>query len=389
MATKFAKPRLILHFDINKTIVMLDPVGGKTLDDMINSLLSECAWGKVSAMKWTPTSPAIPSFTPPDEGLRSYGEFVEDILHRSEGTLEERKQAKEKRRILKASFTAQGAPGEMYRDHFHRLRRCLSLPHSCLDAMKSVLHTAEAGTYFLIPAFFTVLNALVAAKRDFRVVFRTFGTDLDDVIEEMNLFCEGKHPAYPEARADGTNHTPDLRFLSPLQKGTFFRKAESPDDTYLLFNTVDLDALQRAVKVSDSNPAPCCPDKPVPVHQSIQGVYDGLLSSLSQYQSLALRDCFAWWFANGESDDSGKVLLLDPSAADDHHIFFDDNVERNRLHIIDPRNVRTGEPLPYKDVINVHVVRSNPYEAITNPNYFVNEIAKCEEAFQSRTQLGL
>jgi hypothetical protein len=34
--------------------------------------------------------------------------------------------------------------------------------------------------------------------QDFKVVFRTFGTDIKDVVHEMNLFATGQHPLFPE-----------------------------------------------------------------------------------------------------------------------------------------------------------------------------------------------
>ena len=34
-------------------------------------------------------------------------------------------------------------------------------------------------------------------KRDFTVIFRSFGEDIPAVIEEMNLFCTGQHPQFP------------------------------------------------------------------------------------------------------------------------------------------------------------------------------------------------
>ena len=36
---------LVLHFDINKTIVMSDSVTGTSADNMVNALLSEVCWG--------------------------------------------------------------------------------------------------------------------------------------------------------------------------------------------------------------------------------------------------------------------------------------------------------------------------------------------------------
>lgn len=36
--------------------------------------------------------------------------------------------------------------------------------------------------------------------REFTLVFRTFGADVAEVVEEMNAFATGQHPCYPEAR---------------------------------------------------------------------------------------------------------------------------------------------------------------------------------------------
>lgn len=34
--------------------------------------------------------------------------------------------------------------------------------------------------------------------QDFKLVFRTFGSDITDVVKEMNLFATGQHPLFPE-----------------------------------------------------------------------------------------------------------------------------------------------------------------------------------------------
>lgn len=34
--------------------------------------------------------------------------------------------------------------------------------------------------------------------RDFTIVFRSFGADVADVVEEMDAFATGQHPSYPE-----------------------------------------------------------------------------------------------------------------------------------------------------------------------------------------------
>lgn len=41
------RARLVLHVDINKTILISDQATGQSCENMINVLLSECAWGRL------------------------------------------------------------------------------------------------------------------------------------------------------------------------------------------------------------------------------------------------------------------------------------------------------------------------------------------------------
>lgn len=55
MESTASKPRLILHFDLNKTVVPSDIAGGKSLEDVLNNVVAECAWGIIDfeTMTWT------------------------------------------------------------------------------------------------------------------------------------------------------------------------------------------------------------------------------------------------------------------------------------------------------------------------------------------------
>ena len=47
--------RLVLHFDINKTVLMADRAQGANSACVVNMLLSECAWGRLEAgPQWVP-----------------------------------------------------------------------------------------------------------------------------------------------------------------------------------------------------------------------------------------------------------------------------------------------------------------------------------------------
>ena len=59
--------------------------------------------------------------------------------------------------------------------------------------------------------------SLCLQDRDFTIVFRSFGADIAQVIEEMNAFATGCHPNYPEVRSDSCYLESDL-MLTVTQK---------------------------------------------------------------------------------------------------------------------------------------------------------------------------
>ena len=59
--------------------------------------------------------------------------------------------------------------------------------------------------------------------------------------------------------------------------------------------------------------------------------------NIDSYRTLAYQDYYPWWSKCDESDDSGKLLVVDTSDKKTLHIFFDDNIERDRAHIVDAR----------------------------------------------------
>jgi len=60
---------------------------------------------------------------------------------------------------------------------------------------------------FLLPSFFKLLLNLRKQKRNFALIFRTFGSDLEGIKLEFNRFCEGTHPLF-----DGNNGTTQVKF---------------------------------------------------------------------------------------------------------------------------------------------------------------------------------
>lgn len=65
-------------------------------------------------------------------------------------------------------------------------------------------------------------------------------------------------------------------------------------------------------------------------------------------RAFAIRDFYPFWKSRNERSHAGKLLFLDPDDKETLQIFFDDNIGHTAAHIIDARNLHTGEPLPFK-----------------------------------------
>ena len=124
--------------------------------------------------------------------------------------------------------------------------------------------------------------------------------------------------------------------------------------------------------------------------------------------TVAIQDDFYYWDACGESDESGKLFMVDIEKRENRdfesvigngernldeklineknvkitelasniakpiQIFFDDNVERFRSHIVDVRTASTFEPIPFKTSENVFIKKVETYFAITDEDYYID-----------------
>ena len=93
---------------------------------------------------------------------------------------------------------------------------------------------------FIIPAFFELLLHLQKHAVRFDLTFRTFGSDLPEVIREFNAFCSGHHPLYPHALFDGREGTQDLRVnLDHPDSHGFLWRGDNPPAIALALGTLE------------------------------------------------------------------------------------------------------------------------------------------------------
>ena len=115
-------------------------------------------------------------------------------------------------------------------------------------------------------------------------------------------------------------------------------------------------------------------------------VYDVIQEKLNAKDTcvIGVQDDFQYWHGCEESCDSGKLMLVnsDPhnECNDDNdrnrdiHVFFDDNVELDRAHIVDVRELWTFEPIPFHVSRGRFIQRVDPMLAIEDEFFFVNTL---------------
>eukprot|EP00903_Cladosiphon_okamuranus_P010270 g9724.t1 len=465
--------RLILHFDLNKTLIMVDPAGRKTQSQVLNSVLAEICWGHVESAagaeqapswKWdgSPPSPEPPcsrdlpssgtqqrqstapapqeKHTGNHDGAVSVSMSYSDFLHQEFGDAEgkDNRRMKDIRDEKKGSFTEHGHPGADLRANYLLLQRALSLPEAVAGSpLGEASGLAGRKSYYVLPSFFSCLLALKEAEVDFGVVFRTFGDDIVGVSREYNAFCEGNHPLFPGVKMDGSDGRGDYRVHlgngdgeegSPSGSGTsslntvgaFYRDEEgvalvmgtldNPTDRRQLQSMEEVGhdvyrsspEIHRAIceRVIDSafplslpppgaggaapipgtagagaaDPAPSTSATPPGSSSGNSATGNGQAGCVKSKapkggRCLALRDFYPFWRAKLEDAAAGKLLPVDLSPNPKvWAMMFDDNIGRADsdfgAHIVDVRDVATGQSVPFDAALRRHIVRAEPFLAI-------------------------
>ncbi|KAG3171262.1 hypothetical protein PC128_g18767 [Phytophthora cactorum] len=384
MATE--TPHVLLYFDVNKTMIMHDPVQGKTLPHILNDLLTERAFGRVvdgygGDCKWVWNGEKALggcSFDNQEDGsLVSYGAFLRAKFPLS-GDPKIATENKHMRKVLRQHFTAAENPGEGLKSEHEELLQQLLLP--CTEASEAQLEEVglnESPYCFIVPAFFRFLEYLQKNEVKFNLIFRTFGDDLHRVAQEFNCFCEGRHPCFPLAKPmDGSGGSVDRRIhLHEIsggempRVGTFLR---AKGTTALVMGT-----FKQPKAVDDAEPLTfyASQRETVQIVQGLPQIHDLLTRRWQDSQAtLALRDFYPYWFRNREDATAGKLLVLDPtdSAEGVHAMFFDDNILPHDAHIVDARFAHNGAALPFEETRELHLMRVEPLDVIQDEAYFID-----------------
>uniref|UniRef100_A0A3Q3VKF2 Uncharacterized protein n=1 Tax=Mola mola TaxID=94237 RepID=A0A3Q3VKF2_MOLML len=321
--------KLVLHIDLNNTILISDAVTGQGTVAALDYFLTTVTWGRMNARgKWEWLSDS-PSLLPPCDGAVSYY----SQFGRTTG------------------FTS--AAGRRFRQILDEHLDLLLWPE---DRELSVKGEDGRLYHWILPSFFQLLRDLVQEGRVFAILFRTFGSDLPRVLKAVfRALNEGAHPLFPDL--------PDLNLNVNMAAGK------------IRCNRTGV-VLSRA-------------EDRVSTHGGERGLYQ----YLSSVQGLGgFKDHFEWWASNTFSIRGGKPLWVDPFDQTIQHIFIDDNIRHNDEDtIIHPKvflepggaDTRTAST---SELYDITLVQTDLLRAISEPSYFTQRVHVCLENYDRNLQ---
>jgi len=362
---------LVLHFDINRTIVCSDKTQLQDLDCTINFLLSKSARGNVTDDgEWV-----LASKKPEDPTVKNLPTYDNYLSKKYPGNTEELRKLRDS---LRASFTSPNNPGAEWAP--------------LLSDMKDMLKV-DGEPCFIIPAFFQVVATLITLRQSFSIIFRTFGSDGPELIEEFNRFCVGDHAMrkrWPDLPLlDGSaEDAPDLRVSV---KASFYR---AHDFLALVKGTLTL-ADEIGADGKDFIDWRATHDNEIiEFDDALNWIWD----MTSKPSVMICRDYWQYW-NEIDSCDGGKLFYIRPEVAyvrrdetplsgftccmpsipsrwERREVFFDDHIQEDDCDIVDFRigsSLKDMERAP-SELWRDHLVIVNPVHFIQDINFFTNAL---------------
>lgn len=259
------------------------------------------------------------------------------------------------------------------------------------DVMESKMKDDGKGNdVFIVPAFWRCIHSLVAAKRSFSILFRTFGTDTDDVVSAFNAFCT--EYGYDGTRRDAPNLLIDDEHIGCIHRNVWGGhtlilglKRRNPMDRSKGIKEKTREQLMTTDRMKWYYEQQI-QDQSIRIESAAPRIYEMLKSESMSHRTMMLSDDYVWWSVRGEQSEDGKVLLMDTADKGIHQIFFDDNLEFDRAGIVDVRDLKGSlgkqciSDSKYGELTKKHLLKVEPLNVILNDDYFIENIIRFEEA---------
>ena len=335
---------LVLHIDINETILIGDDAGGDSREESLNKILAKSAFVRL------PPNAAIPSlddtsFVKPThwwDGTPIGCDAAPPLYTGWEWPLHCVPYYRTAYKRLSKGFVK--GHGRAYKSLFEDMERIISFSH---PDMPNVLS-------HMLPALFRTLEELTHRKEPFRVVFRSFGSDLVEVTDAVSIFARGQHPDYPDFRNNDLVVT-----QANLVKGSWDRSENG------LFQLWSQDG-------------------------SLEASGDDEILDWIQHRTVcAIQDDYEFWSRHGCEPWSGKPVWVPSRRRRQHHILFDDNIHNLahdsiasvKLQPHDGASFRTLSGEEIQQMQGLHLIRVPTIEPILNPDWFLIQIDKARARY--------
>eukprot|EP00980_Cylindrotheca_fusiformis_P004665 scaffold991_cov128-Cylindrotheca_fusiformis.AAC.37 len=348
--------RLVLHLDINETILLGDDAGGDTRHDSLQKMIAKSAFCQLpdkdsSATSWEDTQKVKPT-------------------HWWDGQVMGQETSMPP---LYTGWTWPPGCCPYYRTGYKDLSKQFVERHHgkiyspILDECEKILARDSDGVSHLLPAFYQTLRYLIKLHDEeytetnnvpVTLVFRTFGSDIDDIANHVTKFAqEVKCP-----------------WLELPPKKLFRGKWKELDDgsvTYQLWNQ----AMTEVVANGDGE----------------------ILKLLDSGSVFGIRDDYDYWDANECYPTAGKpVWIPQYQKQGSHHLFFDDNIHnltddgiaclRKQEVSSDQSFVTVDAAAMHEESQGVHLIRVPTIEPVLNSNWFVEKIQVARTLMQKRIE---
>ena len=373
------QPKLIVHLDINGTIMPADPIKSKHVDSMLNLHLSKQAFVRRSIdddsefVWWDGTPfhkgerpPLLPQFRYTCHIQEHYNEVIDASISVPKKEFVSLNDFNNVCDGLNCrNFTSRDSPGHVYESDLLDLLDALEWKHrsSCDPEVTKAFTLSVSGDRLMnlfVPSFLELLKYLHNEVRDFVIIIRTFGSDIPRLLPAFAMIAEGLHPDLPHA---GYINPPmaygRLSWTSPRS-----------------FNLEMVDAFSSETCFISGN-------------SNIQSYFEHLPTG----SVIMVNDDYDTWKQHDWKPEFGKPVFVDlEKISSVRHFLFDDNVNLNPDDSIACVWLRepSGRYKPYPHskpeglaMIGTVLLQATLYNSILDPNSFVAELKKADARYDT------
>lgn len=375
------KSHLMIHMDLNKTMIMSDAVQGLSLKKSINTILADRGcFGVIRNSNSIDIDQKYKSYAIDDkvwipklittnenkileqnktleakDQLFTYGEFIRNSMSYQNHAVDIK--IKKERLKLRGQFTEKGNPGQDYAYIVDKLYNKLN-------------------KHLVMPAFWKLIDYLYDEynkdnNKEFSILFRTFGTDLPEVVDIYNQYCKSK--GYDKLIIDWND------------KKTHGVMIHEKGELYLIIGCVQVEkkyerltpGITREIIENADRLSFYRNMKDIEIYKGYEEVYKHI-----NKRSMAIRDDWIWWALHNEESEFGKVYLMNKNDNNIQQIFFDDCGS----YVFDSRDIQNiDKHIPFNDMDGIHAINANSYEIMTNDDYFIDNIKSAQSKFVNKS----